>query len=149
MRISLFLSIVFFIVVSACNNQKEENNSNPKKKKLEMYQKSELSELMRKMQKELETLKAEIDQKEVEEIDLSTYLLDYQDILTAQPTDNKTKDVTFLGFASFYLEKTKELKNSRPENLIFNYNNTVAACISCHEKHCSGPIKMINGLKIL
>ena len=142
--------MALMVIISACNQQETTDNTieDKPKKKLEMYEASELSVLMRKMQKEMEMLKADIDKNGQENVDLSNYLLDYKEITTANPTDNKTKDVTYLGFATVYLEKTNALKNSNKEDLIFNYNNTINACIACHEKHCSGPIKMINGLKI-
>jgi hypothetical protein len=103
---------------------------------------SELALLMRDMFEESDSLKQlVVDGKPL------TGLKKYQDIHSAIPTDPTVNGPVFEAFAEAYINSIKELE-SADSSSVFNFNQMVDQCMSCHTEFCPGPKKRIKKLYI-
>jgi hypothetical protein len=105
---------------------------------------SELALLMRDMNKSTSSFKELIKDGKLPEKFPEAFLK----IHTAKHTDATTKTPVFDGFANNYINQLHKLYDSPKEELTYNYNAFVQACVDCHHAFCPGPIKTINKLKI-
>ncbi|MFT4521545.1 MAG: D-ribose pyranose/furanose isomerase RbsD [Bacteroidia bacterium] len=120
------------------------SKSPSKQEKPDMYVASELALLMRTMELEDQVIKAQIL---AEEIQLS-YPKAYELLITAQPTIKGTIDDTYTTFATAYTESMLALKSALGSERQRAYNQSVKACVSCHEQFCQLPINRIEKLYI-
>lgn len=104
---------------------------------------SELSLLMRKMEKQLvDARQAVMDGKYK-----GKYPVEFDKLKTATPTDDKTKTTYFDVFADLYTSSVKVFVASKKDQ-VQSYNNVVNACLACHSQHCPGPVGRIRKLMI-
>lgn len=103
---------------------------------------SELSLLMRSMEKQLSDAKAAVLQGTYKGV----YPSSFDKIYTAKPTDANTKTENFDVFAGVYINADKAF-TANPS--IDTYNNVVNTCLACHSQHCPGPVGRIKKLKIV
>lgn len=104
---------------------------------------SELSLLMRKMEKQLVDARADV----IKGTYKGTYPKEFDKLKTAQPTDSSTKTENFDIFADMYTSSVK-LFVAAKTNQVQAYDNVVNSCLACHSQHCPGPVGRIRKLKI-
>jgi cytochrome c556 len=137
----LLLVICFFSCQKKKQNAIENNASCKKEKKFEMYELSEMASLMEQMYAYNLQIKNKIEKGEP----LGNYPEFFNKIYTAKFTDSTDKDPFFDANAKAYIAAQK-LIYSDPKNVKKNFNAGVAACVSCHQGKCSGPIPKIKKL---
>lgn len=136
--ISLLLLFVF--VVSCKTNQEAPQESN----ELIMAPRSEMALLMNEMFAFNESIKAQVISGDLN----NAYPSNFDKIHTAQLTDPTDKDAVYDAFAEEFVAKTKLMFDAEGPDLRLRYNDAVNACISCHNKKCTGPLPRIKKLII-
>lgn len=156
MNRSIYFIFFVFSLGYACSTEIKEEQANSteskevkevkkKKRVLHMVETSELAQLMRKMDSELQAVKTCIEGG-YSFHDSITF--DYGEIYTAHATEIEMKKEGFDDFAGAYLTQLENLKNSTGEKRKENYNLLVNGCLNCHSQHCPGPINKIKALLI-
>jgi cytochrome c553 len=105
---------------------------------------SELSLLMRKMEKQLVDARPAV----IKGTYKGKYPAEFDKLKTAAPTDDKTKTAYFDVFADLYTSSVKVFVSTK-KNQVESYNNVVNACLACHSQHCPGPVGRIRKLTVL
>ena len=111
----------------------------------DMYQPSEMSNLMKEMYEfNLKTKQDIIDGNipdEFPEFFLKIY--------TAELSEFKSRNETFQAFSKLFIQKQKEIfDTSLTIDVKERFNNAINLCISCHTTECTGPIPKIKKLLI-
>lgn len=155
MNKQLFILLFAGIFVFACSQNteiKEEKSTSTKDsvdkkgpRKLETVKTSELAQLMRLMDKEMQSAKISIEGG-FSFHDSLTFA--YGDIHSAMATEESMKKPGFDDFASAYLKQLEIFKNSGQPTQKENFNLLVNSCLNCHASHCPGPVNKIKELKI-
>jgi uncharacterized FlaG/YvyC family protein len=158
MNKQLFILLFAGLFVFACSQnstekseeKKEESDTSKtvKKKgprKLETVKTSELAQLMRLMDKEMQSAKISIEGGFSYHDSLT---FDYGNIHSAMATEENMKKPGFDEFASAYLKQLEILKKSGQPSQKQNFNLLVNSCLNCHASHCPGPINKIKELRI-
>lgn len=159
MNKQLFVLMITGIFVFACSqNSEEKKNVNKEKstsvkttvdksgpRKLETVETSELAQLMRLMDKEMQSAKISIEGG-FSFHDSLTFA--YGNIHSASATEESMKKPGFDGFATAYLSQLEIFKNSGQSSQKENFNLLVNSCLNCHASHCPGPVNKIKELKI-
>lgn len=140
MRIN-YLFIALTLVLLGCKNVQEEPET---KQELVMAQRSEMALLMNEMYAFNESIKQQI----IDGTLSTSYPQKFDNIHSAVLTDNSDRDLNFESFSKLFLEAQKQIFESPKEELVTRYNNTINACISCHNVKCVGPIPRIKKLLI-
>lgn len=104
---------------------------------------SELSLLMRKMEKQLVDARADV----IKGTYKGSYPKEFDQLKTAAPTDAGTKTENYDIFADLYLSSVKNFVAAKT-NQVQAYDNVVNTCLACHSQHCPGPVGRIKKLKI-
>lgn len=140
------------LLVWACSSNTEEQvqakaetatESNPGASVAHVRKTSELTGLMLQMHDQLKAAKSYVEAGQPIPDSLKW---DFEAIKTAQSTKPMgEKKNTFDGMATAFLTHLDKTINN-PD--IETYNQTVDACVTCHQSFCTGPIKKINKLKI-
>ena len=104
---------------------------------------SELSLLMRDMQKYTNQAKADIKAGKKP----APYPAEFDKIHTAKISEGMEKSDFYKSFADLYVMAVKNYASSNSKNRIETYNNMVAACLACHSQHCPGPVPVIKKMK--
>jgi hypothetical protein len=106
---------------------------------------SELSLLMRDMQKYTNEAKADIKAGK----NPAPYPAAFDKIHTAKISDRMEKSDYYKSFGDLYMMAVKNYATSTPENRVETYNNMVSACMACHSQHCPGPVPVIRKLFVV
>lgn len=104
---------------------------------------SELSLLMRKMEKQLVDARPAVMKDQYK----GTYPAEFDKLKTATPTDSETKTEYYDVFADLYTSAVKNLYAAKKYQ-VKAYNNVVNSCLACHSQHCPGPVGRIKKLMI-
>lgn len=131
----------FFFCQKKEQNTTENNASCKKEKKFEMYELSEMASLMEQMYAYNLQIKNKIENSE----SIGEFPEFFNKIYTAKFTDSSDKDPFFDKKAKAFIAAQK-LIYSDPKNVKKNFNVGVAACVSCHQGKCGGPIPKIKKL---
>ncbi len=133
--------LLFAVIVAISNHYsckgKDEKPLNPNGD-------AELALLMRKMASHTESLRTSLHDNS----GINIYPADFENILTATPTDSTLDRPLFTGFAKGYLNNLKTFYDSPDSLQVKNYNMMVNGCINCHRNFCSGPLKRIKKMLI-
>ena len=134
MKLKLTIIIVIVAGIVACSKQNQSSEA------ADMYQPSELSQMMRDMvscSKETKRLlsKGEI----VDDVPQSFY-----DLANQKATRDEHKDAAFKGMVPEYLEALKGI--DRKDSQQYYYNASIQACKTCHSVYCGGPLSVIDQL---
>lgn len=132
----------------AATSEKTENSTAKKKKgprKLENVKTSELAQLMRLMDQEMQSAKISIEGGFSFHDSLT---FDYGHIHSASATEAHMKKTGFDDFANAYLKQLEIFKNSGQTTQKENFNLLVNSCLNCHASHCPGPVGKIKELRI-
>lgn len=141
----LFLALSTAFLVSCGETLKEE------KKVMEsqfqnVYKHSEMALLMEEMYGDMQIVRDFImEGKAIEEL-----ARNYEDIYTAEMTEDFENNALFQQFAEVYLYQQNELFHSGKTNEKELFNNVINSCINCHESKvgCFGPVSRIKKLRI-
>ena len=139
MRISkiIFFALLLGIFGSACN--KGSNNSQP-----EMYEDSELAQLMRVMHEEQLAIKEAVLKGE----DPKSFPESYTKMTTSEATENMEIGEAYKAYAALHNMSMEKLAASESADLAENHNLVIRSCVNCHQDHCTGPIEKIEKLYI-
>lgn len=138
---SAYLFILLFLALLGCKNTQEE----PKEKvELIMAERSEMALLMNEMYAFNESIKQQI----IEGTLSTSYPDKFDNIHSAVLTNPSARDLNFESYSKLFLEAQKQIFESPQEELITRFNNSINACISCHNVKCVGPIPRIKKLLI-
>jgi len=110
-----------------------------------MVETSEMAKLMNEMYAYNESVKQQILNKGAIN---TSYPEKFNDIHSAILTDPTDRDASFESFSNAFIATQKAIFETTNGNLSTNYNNSINACISCHEVKCVGPIPRIKKLLI-
>jgi cytochrome c553 len=131
----IFIALTFILLIISCDN----NNSS----KYVLEEKSQMAQLMLDMHSEMEEIQVKIKKGE----DLGQYPSKYDEIVTAEMTDESMRDESWGAYANAVIEAKKNLYEAAPEEKEQAYQDVVNSCIACHTSvGCSGPIPKINKL---
>lgn len=158
MNKQIFILLFAALFVFACSqnteeskkdtNEQKESSTTVKKngpRKLETVKTSELAQLMRLMDKEMQSAKISIEGGYSFHDSLT---FNYGNIHSASATEDNMKKPGFDEFASAYLKQLEILKKSGQPNQKENFNLLVNSCLNCHASHCPGPVNKIKELRI-
>lgn len=138
-----FLVFASLLLLNSCN-KKEENCEKPKEeKKFDMYEMSEMAMLMEQMYVDNERLKQRIIKGDT----IGKFPNHFLKIHKAVMTEKQANDEFFKQHATSFI-KSQELIYEDPANAKTHFNNSVDACIKCHQVKCGGPITRIKKLYI-
>ncbi|MFD2550280.1 hypothetical protein ACFSQP_00500 [Bizionia sediminis] len=136
------------LLVMSCQNAEQEQPAaieNSEKIVYDMYQPSEMANLMNAMYAHNETVKEAILAGE----DIGQFPMDFLEIHTAELSEFKYRNETFQSFSQLFILAQKELYNPDAEtSQVSRFNNVVNLCIACHQTECTGPISRIKKLHI-
>lgn len=144
----MLLSCISILFLFSCNHAGEKvipENSKKEKIVYDMYEPSEMANLMNQMYAYNESVKNIIIAGE----DIQGFPLEFLKIHSAELSDFKERNQTFESFSKLFIEAEKELYN--PESDLSEterFNNVINLCISCHQTECTGPIPRIRKLLI-
>ncbi len=146
MKQALLLLFISFCFIS-CKKESEKDGcsseSNSKNLKFEMYEMSEMANLMEQMYVDNQRLKQRIQKGDT----IGVFPNHFLQIHNAVMTDKTENDAFFKEQAAQFI-KAQELIYKDPKNAKQHFNDGVNACINCHEVKCSGPIPRIKKLYI-
>jgi cytochrome c553 len=112
-------------------------------KNFEMYTMSEMSLLMEQMYVDNERLRERIIKGDT----IGPFPNHFLGIHNAVMTDDKEHDAFFKEHASKFITAQEQIYKD-PANAKKHFNESVNACIACHEVKCGGPITRIKKLYI-
>lgn len=145
MRIKQYLifaiGLVALVAIS-CNKQNATTEQNCEKP--QMYETSELAQLMRDMYADNEKIKEKLLKGEWPD-SLPDY---FSKLHTAKATDPSDINETYKGLGNSYLQRFEELKSAPDSLKIESYNSLINGCVSCHQVYCNGPLPKIKKLLI-
>lgn len=133
------LILLFSVMVwAACQPKAEQTEQSVLPKEKNPNAISEMAALMRKIDKQAERLKQEIqDGNEVIKV------ADFSAIRTAETTKENIHSPGFSAFAETYLSKQEELVSSPLNKRKLVFNEMIDLCMNCHYSYCPGPTAKI------
>ena len=143
---------VLAAVALSCNGKIEnsdkvsslsEQPNSAKAKGFEMYEFSEMASLMETMFATNKTLKENI----IHGNNLGEFQNDFLKIHSSAMTDESDNDAFFKQQAKIFIA-AQQMIFSDKANAKEHYNNSISACIECHQEKCGGPIPRIKTLFI-
>ena len=133
--IALLLAIVAYAI--SCQTAAEQEKKN-------IREVSELSHVMRHIVEKTKSIRADISNGEAPAED---HRGRFKQIVTAQPTNDKTKGEHFEGMANSFLASLDKIYTD-PSNRSKHYKSMVQTCQNCHAIQCPGPMNLIKGLQL-
>lgn len=140
----LLLGVLLVLLVFGCKDQSE---SVPEKEPLIMAKQSEMALLMNEMYAFNESIKTQIKKGNL----TNSYPEHFNKIFSAELTDPSVRNAEFETNAKHFIQEQQSIFNNSGTDLnqlLTNYNNSVDACIGCHNVSCVGPIPRIKKLYI-
>ena len=140
----VFIYLILFVFIG-CKSEKKEQSKDDSKIVYDMYEPSEMANLMNDMYDYNLKIKKHILNGEV----LQDFPLEFLKIHTAELSDFIYRNETFQAFSTVFIDAEKEVFNIDGSlSLEQRFNNAVGVCISCHQTECTGPIPKIKKLLI-
>lgn len=141
----LTLSIYLVFCLFGCKQSENEGEIAKEKIVYDMYQPSEMANLMNEMYAQNLKVKEDI----INGIVPIEFPLDFLKIYSAEMSEFKNRNETFQSFSKLFIESERDIFNTESQIPIEErYNNTINLCISCHKTECTGPIPRIQKLLI-
>ena len=111
----------------------------------DMYDPSEMAQLMNKMYAHNQTLKQDILAGNIP----VEFPMDFMEIHSAALTKANMRNETFEHFSRIFIEAEKAIYDPNAlEPIEARFNTAINVCISCHQTSCTGPIPRIKKLLI-
>jgi hypothetical protein len=130
---------VLLALASSCQQQKNSSD------KPEMFETSELAQLMRDMASHKEEIKKALIE---ESFDADMVVRHFEKLDSAKATKPNTKNEVFQGLSAAYKQSMIDFIAAPDSSRISAYNNSVQACVNCHQQFCQLPIERIEKLYI-
>lgn len=131
--------------IFGCKNEEKETTEISEKIVYDMYEPSEMANLMNQMYAHNLKIKQDIIAGKTP----TEFPMDFMKIHTAELSDFKDRNEIFKSFSNVFLNAEREIFNEDSEvPLEERFNNAVNVCISCHQTECTGPIPRIQKLLI-
>lgn len=137
----------FFVGCQQQEPAEEANTDKPKERKeLEMYESSELADLMNSMYQRNLAIGEDIEAGNLPE----SFPEDFYRIHTAEATPGMLHDTAFFNqTAKQYLANMKKITEAKTQKEAkIAYNDMVMTCASCHQVYCQGPLAKIRKMKL-
>ena len=141
MRFKYLIVVFFLLTIIGCKNNPSQQTE---KKEFVMAETSEMSLLMNEMYAYNESIKQQIIHGNLN----NNYPERFDHIHAAVLTRPSVRDSLFESFSKDFIEAQKLVFESPQDELTTRYNNSINACISCHNVKCVGPIPRIKKLLI-
>jgi len=144
---NLFLIATLFLLFSCADAPKktEVKVTESPKEKMVMYQPSEMANLMNEMYQANMKVKNQIKAGQLPE----GFPEKFKNIHKAVLTDPNDRTPSFEVFSDNYLASLESVyKATAVEDAQERFNNTINACVACHQTTCTGPIPRIKKLLI-
>lgn len=143
---NIFFTLLAVLLVAMACNQNTAETVEPEAvapaKKSNIYQPSELAQLMRDLHAASADWKTEIETGgEITPIPEWA-----KNIKSAEATDPNDLNDTFFAMATAYLASLNDFENADKESVKKYFNNTITNCVNCHQVFCQGPIPKIKKL---
>jgi hypothetical protein len=143
-----FSIVVVVALIFSCNSpEKSEKKVTivDGKDRYEVYQGSEMANLMRGMHAFNLQLKKEVESGKV----TTEFPEAFLEIHTAEFSESKSRNQTFDHYSGQFIEAQKLIfAEDSLVPLSERYNNAINMCLSCHKTECTGPIPKIKKLLI-
>ena len=140
--------IVVFALVFGCNSSEKAENKVTiidGSERYEVYQGSEMSNLMKGMYAYNLQLKKEVENGKV----TTEFSEEFLKIHSAEFSESKSRNKTFDHYSGQFIEAQKLVfAEDSIVPLSERYNNAINLCLSCHQTECTGPIPKIKKLLI-
>lgn len=137
--------ICLLVITSSCQNKVEEPVDKSEKIVYDMYEPSEMANLMNQMYAHNLKIKQDILAGKTP----TEFPMDFMKIHSAEMSDFKSRNETFESFSNVFLNAEREIFNEDSEVPVDErFNNAVNVCVSCHQTECTGPIPRIQKLLI-
>ena len=145
MRLLVLLSLICCFSCKDSGSYEAANADSKEPFVYDMYQPSEMANLMNEMYLHNEKVKQDIlDGKQP-----TDFPEEFLKIHSAEFTKGKGRNETFESFSKLYIETEKQIYDSTSNvDLKDRFNNAVNLCIACHQTECTGPIPRIKKLLI-
>lgn len=137
----LVILIGLFLLLASCKEGKKEVTI---EQGAVMYESSEMAIMMRRLYEFNKATKALIINKD----SLLPYPEEFLTIHTAVLTDSTERGGNFDSIAQQFLMYQKATYVSNRDSTAYNFNQSIHACVSCHQTRCEGPIPKIKKLLI-
>jgi cytochrome c553 len=144
---SIFVILSFFLLFSCSEELKkvEVEKEAVTKEKMVMYQPSEMANLMNEMYQANMKVKNQIKAGQLPE----GFPEKFKNIHKAVLTDPTDRTDSFKVFSDNYLANLESVyKATEVKDAQERFNNTINACVACHQTTCTGPIPRIKKLLI-
>ncbi len=142
-----FFSLILVAFLFSCTKEtkKEPISKTPKTVELKMYKPSEMALLMEEMFQANMKVKKQIQAGELPD----SFPERFKNIHKAVLTDPNDRTASFKTFSDNYLNNLASVYTaSTASDAKTRFNNTINACVACHQTTCTGPIPRIKKLLI-
>jgi hypothetical protein len=143
--------IFIFALVFGCNSSEKTKKTEKKitivdgTDRYDMYQGSEMANLMRGMHAFNLQLKKEVESGKI----TTEFPEEFLKIHTAEFTKAKSRNQTFDYYSGKFIEAQEMIfVQDSTISLTERYNNAINLCLTCHQTECTGPIPKIKKLLI-
>ena len=137
------LVFILFLLMFSC---KEKQLADYNVQQPLMYEPSEMALLMRQMYEVNKVTKNQLVNGKL----LMAFPKDFMSIHSAVLTDPSERDAEFDSLAKvFIVHQQAAFSLQDNDSAVYHFNESVAACVTCHESRCTGPIPKIKKLQIL
>jgi len=138
----VFGVFIVCLLLQSCNSNKK--NVGVDSNALIMYEPSEMTILMRRIYEFNKVVKTQIISKD----SLSAIPDEFANIHTANLTDPSERDDEFKSLAKSFIGFQKTAFSSNSDSTVYQFNESINACIECHKTRCTGPLPKIRKLLI-
>jgi len=143
--------IFLIALVFSCNSSEKAEKTKKKvtivdgSERYDVYQGSEMANLMRGMHAFNLQLKKEVESGKV----TTEFPEEFLKIHSAEFTKSKSRNKTFDHYSGKFIEAQKMIfAQDSTVPLTERYNNAINLCLTCHQTECTGPIPKIKKLLI-
>lgn len=145
MKYSFLIGFCFILTFGCKENEPVQETTKAEKIVYDMYEPSEMANLMNQMYAHNLKVKNDILSGKIP----SEFPLDFLKIHSAELSEFKARNEIFQSFSKLFIEAEKEIYNTESTvPLEDRFNRAVNLCISCHQTECTGPIPRIKKLLI-
>ena len=138
----LFGVFIVCLLLQSCNSNNK--NIEVESNELIMYEPSEMTILMRRIYEFNKVVKTQIISKD----SLLAFPEEFTNIHTANLTDPSERDDEFKSLAKSFIGFQKTAFSSNSDSTVYQFNQSINACIECHKTRCTGPLPKIKKLLI-
>lgn len=145
MKYSILITLSCILAFGCKEKQDNLQSAENEKIVYDMYEPSEMANLMNEMYAHNLKVKQDILAGNIP----TEFPLDFLKIHSAEMSEFKERNEIFQSFSKLFIEAEKEIYNLESDvPLDDRFNRMVNLCVSCHTTECTGPIPRIKKLLI-